>query len=169
MYIVLASLSTDPLPDLHFCTHFFSIHNIEKGLGTTLAWHDVLLYCVNHWCYCPDIFAGLSGLRELSLDNTVITDQGIKYIAGTGMLYTTTCTSTMYMYMYMYNVHVRETYTCTVCICLNSAISLIQGWLTLHVISAWPIQFAFDVPVSIDQSFFSLLFSLLRSGGTGCP
>ena len=94
VYIVLAYMSTDPLPDLHFYTHFFSIHNIEKGLGTTLAWHDMLLYCVNHWCYCPDIFAGLSGLRELSLDNTVITDRGIKYIAGTGKLYTTTCIST---------------------------------------------------------------------------
>ena len=28
-------------------------------------------------------WTGLSGLRELSLDNTVITDEGIKYIAGT--------------------------------------------------------------------------------------
>ena len=28
---------------------------------------------------------GLTGLRELSLDNTVITDEGIKYIAGTAV------------------------------------------------------------------------------------
>ena len=35
--------------------------------------------CLIHVFMC----AGLSGLRELSLDNTVITDQGIKYIAGT--------------------------------------------------------------------------------------
>ena len=32
---------------------------------------------------CTCMCVGLSGLRELSLDNTVITDQGIKYIAGT--------------------------------------------------------------------------------------
>lgn len=34
-----------------------------------------------HVCTCMCV--GLSGLRELSLDNTIITDQGIKYIAGT--------------------------------------------------------------------------------------
>ena len=47
---------------LHVCVAFIAL---------------LLVLCLIYMC------AGLSGLRELSLDNTVITDQGIKYIAGT--------------------------------------------------------------------------------------
>ena len=53
-------------------------------LYTFSARDNVTCTCSFHYSLLDTFLcAGLSGLRELSLDNTIITDQGIKYIAGT--------------------------------------------------------------------------------------